>query len=128
MAFPICVEIVSNVHTHFINTCAVDEIFKLLCDYAALNPDSDAEADGEGDFYFDEAEVYAGLDEATRAQVMAARMQGSLGLEDVHEAEDEYNAQEMGELDGIDDSRFEDDEDEEEGQKPESTANGNAQS
>uniref|UniRef100_A0A7S3R6W3 Methylosome subunit pICln n=1 Tax=Dunaliella tertiolecta TaxID=3047 RepID=A0A7S3R6W3_DUNTE len=106
----------------------IDEIFKLLCDYAALNPDSDAEADGEGDFYFDEAEVYAGLDEATRAQVMAARMQGSLGLEDVHEAEDEYNAQEMGELDGIDDSRFEDDEDEEEGQKPESTANGNAQS
>ena len=33
-------------------------------------------ADGEGDFFFDEAEVMAGVDADTRAAMMAARMQG----------------------------------------------------
>lgn len=42
--------------------------------------------------------MYAGLDEATRAQVVAARMQGGLALEDVDENEEEYNAQELGEV------------------------------
>ena len=42
---------------------------------ASSTPDYCNAAEGEGDFFFDESEVYAGLDETTRAQVMAARMQ-----------------------------------------------------
>ena len=133
---------------------AVDEIFKLLCECAAENPDSDADGErlveaagvvltmgpriaarrahmcklsgiasqhrelhfttcsrgdvlpllfchaGEdgGRFYFNEEEVLAGLDETTRAQLLAARMQGQVGLQDVHEEEAEYNAQEPEEV------------------------------
>lgn len=54
----------------------------LLCRRTALLPHlppscaAPAAASGEGDFFFDEAEVMAGLDEPTRAALMAARMAG----------------------------------------------------
>ncbi|GFH14932.1 uncharacterized protein HaLaN_11074 [Haematococcus lacustris] len=62
---------------------AVEKMFQALCDCAALNPDSENE--GEGDFYFDEAEVMAGLDPATRAALMAQQLQGGMALEDCAE-------------------------------------------
>ncbi|KAJ9523845.1 hypothetical protein QJQ45_020036 [Haematococcus lacustris] len=61
----------------------LEKMFQALCDCAALNPDSENE--GEGDFYFDEAEVMAGLDPATRAALMAQQLQGGMALEDCAE-------------------------------------------
>ncbi|KXZ42324.1 hypothetical protein GPECTOR_161g123 [Gonium pectorale] len=82
----------------------VDELFKVLCDCAALNPDSEVE--GEGDFFFDEAEVMAGLDPDTRAAVIAERLEGGMELEG--EAAENGEA-DLRELVGDDPSRFEDD-------------------
>ncbi|GFH15656.1 predicted protein, partial [Haematococcus lacustris] len=62
---------------------SMEKMFQALCDCAALNPDSENE--GEGDFYFDEAEVMAGLDPATRAALMAQQLQGGMALEDCAE-------------------------------------------
>lgn len=81
----------------------VDEVFKALCDCAALNPDPEEE--GEGDFFFNEEEVMAGLDDETRAAVVAHQTAG-MDLDD---------------LVGDDPSRFEDEdggEEEEEGGAP----------
>eukprot|EP00798_Chlamydomonas_sp_ICE-L_P003546 gene3546-13616_t len=47
----------------------IDEIFKALCDCAAMNPDPEEE--GEGDFFYNEEEVHAGLDDETRAALVA---------------------------------------------------------
>eukprot|EP00199_Chlamydomonas_sp_CCMP681_P005642 CAMPEP_0119104500 /NCGR_PEP_ID=MMETSP1180-20130426/2695_1 /TAXON_ID=3052 ORGANISM="Chlamydomonas cf sp, Strain CCMP681" /NCGR_SAMPLE_ID=MMETSP1180 /ASSEMBLY_ACC=CAM_ASM_000741 /LENGTH=230 /DNA_ID=CAMNT_0007089275 /DNA_START=13 /DNA_END=705 /DNA_ORIENTATION=- len=78
----------------------IEELFKALCDCAALNPDPEIE--GEGDFFFDETEIMAGIDDTTRAEIMAARMEG-------------LNADgELNELVGEDPGRFEDAEEEEE--------------
>ncbi|PNH08916.1 Chloride conductance regulatory protein ICln [Tetrabaena socialis] len=92
----------------------IDDIFKVLCDCAALNPDSEVE--GEGDFFFDEAEVMAGLDPTTRAAVIADRLEGGMDLGGGAEGEAEANGapEDLRELVGDDPSRFEDDEEEEE--------------
>ncbi|GLC40100.1 hypothetical protein PLESTB_001942900 [Pleodorina starrii] len=94
----------------------VDEIFKVLCDCAALNPDSEVE--GEGDFFFDEAEVMAGLDPQTRAAVIADRLEEGMDLDDQGEGEAMENGtrEDLEQLVGNDPSRFEDDEEEDEGQ------------
>ncbi|KAG2426856.1 hypothetical protein HYH02_014709 [Chlamydomonas schloesseri] len=93
----------------------VDDMFKVLCDCAALNPDSEVE--GEGDFFFDEAEVMAGLDPSTRAAVMADRLADGMELGDGEEEDGANGAPEdLQELVGDDPSRFEDDEEEEEAQ------------
>mmetsp|Transcript_14410 Transcript_14410/g.31164 ORF Transcript_14410/g.31164 Transcript_14410/m.31164 type:complete len:231 (+) Transcript_14410:55-747(+) len=81
----------------------VDDIFKALCDCAALNPDTEEE--GEGEFFFDEAEVMAGLDDETRTALVAAQAAG-MQLE-------EQGANDLEELVGDDPGRFEDDEGEE---------------
>ncbi|EFJ48103.1 hypothetical protein VOLCADRAFT_120923 [Volvox carteri f. nagariensis] len=93
----------------------IDEIFKVLCECAELNPDSEVE--GEGDFFFDEAEVMAGLDPQTRAAVMAERLEGAMDLGEDGEGQEavENGAREdFEQLVGDDPSRFEDEEDEEE--------------
>lgn len=77
---------------------SVEEMFKALCECAALNPDPHEE--DEGDFYFDECEVMNGLDEETKAALLASRAQGM-----------EIDAEgELEELVGDDMGRFEDDE------------------
>lgn len=60
----------------------VEDIFKVLCDCSALNPDSDAEEEGEGEFFFDEDEVLAGLSEEERARLLAERTQQALAVAD----------------------------------------------
>ncbi|GIL88781.1 hypothetical protein Vretimale_19626 [Volvox reticuliferus] len=88
----------------------IDEIFKVLCDCAALNPDSEVE--GEGDFFFDDAEVMAGLDPQTRAAVMAERLEEGMDLDVDQEAEENGAREDLEQLVGGDPSRFEDEEDE----------------
>eukprot|EP00198_Chlamydomonas_reinhardtii_P003523 XP_001692859.1 predicted protein [Chlamydomonas reinhardtii] len=102
---------------------AVDDMFKVLCDCAALNPDSEVE--GEGDFFFDEAEVMAGLDPAIRAEVMAERLAGGMELADGEEGEEGGSGapEDLQALVGDDPSRFEDDDEEEEG-APQPASNG----
>jgi nucleotide-sensitive chloride channel 1A len=79
---------------------SVEEIFKALCECAALNPDPEEE--GEGDFYFDEGEVMKGLDDETKAALLASRAEGM-----------EIDAEEeLEELVGDDPGRFEEDEEE----------------
>ncbi|KAG2422689.1 hypothetical protein HXX76_015853 [Chlamydomonas incerta] len=90
----------------------VDDMFKVLCDCAALNPDSEVE--GEGDFFFDEAEVMAGLDAGTRAAVMAERLAEGMELADGEEEGANGAPEDLQELVGDDPSRFEDDDDDEE--------------
>ncbi|KAG2485070.1 hypothetical protein HYH03_016167 [Edaphochlamys debaryana] len=87
----------------------VGDLFKVLCDCAALNPDSEVE--GEGDFFFDEAEVMAGLDPSTRAAVIAERLEGGMDL-----GEGEDGGEDLQELMGDDPGRFEDEDDEEGGE------------
>ncbi|PNW75717.1 hypothetical protein CHLRE_12g538150v5 [Chlamydomonas reinhardtii] len=101
----------------------VDDMFKVLCDCAALNPDSEVE--GEGDFFFDEAEVMAGLDPAIRAEVMAERLAGGMELADGEEGEEGGSGapEDLQALVGDDPSRFEDDDEEEEG-APQPASNG----
>ena len=82
----------------------VDEIFKVLCECAALNPDPLGGEDDEGEFYFDEDEVIGGLDEGTRAALLASRAEG-MEL-------DEGAEEELEELVGGDLGRFEGDEEE----------------
>ena len=81
----------------------VEEIFRVLCECAALNPDPQGE-DDEGEFYFDEDEVIKGLDEGTRAALLASRAEG-MEL-------DEGAGEELEELVGDDPGRFEGDEEE----------------
>ena len=78
----------------------VEEMFKALCECAALNPDP--QEDNEGDFYFDEGEVMNGLDEETKAALLASRAEGM-----------EIDAEEeLEELVGEDPGRFEDEDEE----------------
>lgn len=60
--------------------------------------------EGEGDFFFDEDEVYAGLDEATRAQVIAQRMQGAT-LGDADAGEEGEEVRRCGRGEGGEDAR-----------------------
>ncbi|KAG1677561.1 hypothetical protein FOA52_014459 [Chlamydomonas sp. UWO 241] len=79
----------------------LDDLFKAMCDCAALNPDENGgEADGEGEFFFDEAEVIGGLDDESRAALLAAQAEGM---------ELEGDEVELG-----DPGRFEDDDNDEE--------------
>ncbi|GIL60693.1 hypothetical protein Vafri_15226 [Volvox africanus] len=87
----------------------IDEIFKVLCECAELNPDSEVE--GEGDFFFDEAEVMAGLDPQTRAAVIAERLEEGMDLDVDQEAEENGAREDLEQLVGGDPSRFEDEDD-----------------
>mmetsp|Transcript_14254 Transcript_14254/g.19652 ORF Transcript_14254/g.19652 Transcript_14254/m.19652 type:complete len:218 (+) Transcript_14254:251-904(+) len=48
----------------------IDQIFQVLCDCAALNPDLDCEENGEGEFYFNEDEVVNGTGSDERADIL----------------------------------------------------------
>lgn len=87
----------------------VEEIFKHMCDAAALNPDSDAGEDGEGEFFFDRDEVLAGVPPDVRAAVLAQELEAGM---DVGEGEEEGD---LEELVGDDPERFADAEEEVDG-------------
>ena len=76
---------------------AVEAVFQALCDGAENNPDE--VEDDEGDFFFDEAEVAAGLDDA-----------GLLRLQNLEDRLQLPSAQEFAELVAGDPERFQDDE------------------
>lgn len=93
----------------------VEEMFKALCECAAENPDPEMEADGEGEFFYDEDEVLKGLDEETRAALLAARYETAMELEEQNGGE---NLQEdLDELIGDDPGRFEDGDDDDDGEE-----------
>ena len=94
------------------DSARLDELFRALCDCAALNPDDDADDDegvyggglggGAGDFYYDEDEVARGAGAAGRLEALD-RFDAMLRVEG-----------EVSEHIATDPGRFEDDEEEEE--------------
>jgi hypothetical protein len=67
------------------STCAaVDAIFEALCDGAEANPD--AMDDDEGNFFYDQAEVSAGMDEGVQERLAA--LEDRLQLPSAEEFED----------------------------------------
>ncbi|MEW5306222.1 MAG: hypothetical protein WDW36_008704 [Sanguina aurantia] len=97
----------------------VEELFRVLCDCAALNPDDVADEDGVGEFFFDEDEIMAGLDPETRAAVVAHQLSSGLDLE-------EGGEEDLQQLVAGDPGRFDDDEYEEEGGEDQGSADGSA--
>ena len=93
------------------DSARLDELFRALCDCAALNPDDDADDDddvydgglggGAGDFYYDEDEVARGAGAAGRLEALD-RFDAMLRVEG-----------EVSKHIATDPGRFEDDEEEE---------------
>jgi nucleotide-sensitive chloride channel 1A len=69
---------------------AVDHLFQVLCDCAALNPDPEGEQEGEGDWFFNEDEVMSnviGGDHANNHVDLAELLMQDPRFEDADEEE-----------------------------------------